>query len=115
MFSQLGLSPTSCASLTRLGHHTPTPVQTQAIPLVLSGVDVIARAQTGTGTTAAFALPTIERLRARDSAGRRLAPRALVLVPTRELAVQVSQALSGMEEFIDEDELRSLGAVDPEP
>ena len=94
MFSQLGLSSSICASLTRLGHHTPTPVQTEAIPLVLSGVDVIARAQTGTGKTAAFALPTIERLHTRNPAGRRLAPRALVLVPTRELAVQVCEALS---------------------
>ena len=62
MFSQLGLSPTACASLARLGYETPTPIQTDAIPLVLSGVDLLARAQTGTGKTAAFGLPMIERL-----------------------------------------------------
>jgi ATP-dependent RNA helicase RhlE len=94
MFSQLGLSPTACASLARLGYTTPTPIQTDAIPLVLSGVDLLARAQTGTGKTAAFGLPMIERLMKRETnpAGRK--PRGLVLVPTRELAVQVHQALS---------------------
>jgi ATP-dependent RNA helicase RhlE len=94
MFSQLGLSPSACASLARLGYQTPTPVQTDAIPLVLSGVDLLARAQTGTGKTAAFALPIIERLvKGGPNANRRI-PRALVLVPTRELAVQVDRALS---------------------
>jgi len=94
MFSQLGLSPTACASLARLGYETPTPIQTDAIPRVLSGVDLLARAQTGTGKTAAFGLPMIERLVKGDTrtGGRR--PRALVLVPTRELAVQVHEALS---------------------
>ena len=94
MFSQLGLSPVACASLARLGYETPTPIQTDAIPLVLSGVDLLARAQTGTGKTAAFGLPMIERLMTRetDRAGR--PPRGLVLVPTRELAVQVHQVLS---------------------
>ena len=94
MFSQLGLSPTACASLARLGYETPTPIQTDAIPLVLSGVDLLARAQTGTGKTAAFGMPMIERLMTRetDRAGR--PPRGLVLVPTRELAVQVHQVLS---------------------
>jgi ATP-dependent RNA helicase RhlE len=91
MFSQLGLSPTACASLARLGYDTPTPIQTEAIPVVLSGVDLLARAQTGTGKTAAFGLPIIDRLLTRSATP---APRALVLVPTRELAVQVHQALS---------------------
>ena len=92
MFSELGLSAPVLAPLARLGYATPTPVQTQAIPLVLSGVDVLARAQTGTGKTAAFGLPIIERLLARPSTARSK-PRALVLVPTRELAQQVHQAL----------------------
>ena len=95
MFSQLGLSPMACASLARLGYEIPTPIQTKAIPLVLSGVDVVARAQTGTGKTAAFGLPMVDRLLARGSSGVRRTPAALVLVPTRELAVQVHQALSG--------------------
>jgi ATP-dependent RNA helicase RhlE len=94
MFSQLGLSPSACGTLARLGYETPTPIQKEAIPLVLSGVDLLARAQTGTGKTAAFGLPMIERLtkRGTNAAGR--VPRSLVLVPTRELAVQVQQTLS---------------------
>ena len=94
MFSQLGLSPTACVSLARLGYETPTPIQTKAIPVVLSGVDLLARAQTGTGKTAAFGLPMIERLVARESSAVGRMPAGLVLVPTRELAVQVHQALS---------------------
>jgi ATP-dependent RNA helicase RhlE len=93
MFSQLGLSSTACVSLARLGYETSTPIQTEAIPLVLRGVDLLARAQTGTGKTAAFGLPMIERL-ARESIAIRRFPAVLVLVPTRELAVQVHQALS---------------------
>ena len=94
MFSKLGLSRTACTSLARLGYETPTSIQTEAIPLVLTGVDLLARAQTGTGKTAAFGMPMIERLLKQDSAAVRLSPRGLVLVPTRELAVQVHQALS---------------------
>lgn len=94
MFSRLGLSPTACASLARLGYTTPTPIQNDAIPLVLSGVDVLARAQTGTGKTAAFGLPMIERFVVRDPKPAGRMPRGLVLVPTRELAVQVQRALS---------------------
>jgi len=94
MFSKLGLSSPACASLARLGHETPTPIQTEAIPLVLTGVDLLARAQTGTGKTAAFGLPMIERLLTAGANASRVTPRALVLVPTRELAVQVHQALS---------------------
>ena len=94
MFSQLGLSPATCAPLVRLGYASPTPIQTDAIPLVLSGVDLLARAQTGTGKTAAFGLPMIERLVKRESGVVRRTPGGLVLVPTRELAVQVHQALS---------------------
>ena len=93
MFSTLGLSPTACASLPALGYTAPTPIQTKAIPLVLSGVDLLARAETGTGKTAAFGLPLIDRLRAPGVRDGRYKPRALVLVPTRELAVQVHQAL----------------------
>ncbi len=94
MFSRLGLSASTCGSLARLGYHTPTPIQIEAIPLVLSGVDLLARAQTGTGKTAAFGLPIIERLLALPTSDARRTPRALVLVPTRELAVQVHHALS---------------------
>jgi ATP-dependent RNA helicase RhlE len=93
-FSKLGLSPTLCSPLARKGYVTPTPVQTAAIPLVLSGADLVARAQTGTGKTAAFGLPAIDRLFARAPRAATRAPRALVLVPTRELALQVQVALT---------------------
>ena len=93
-FTYLGLAPSLCQPLARMGYDRPTPVQTQSIPLVLNGSDLLARAQTGTGKTAAFGLPMIERLLLR-SARRRpsRAPRGLVLVPTRELAIQVERAL----------------------
>ena len=95
-FDSLGLSPSLCAPLARLGYQTPTPVQLQSIPIVLTGRDLLARAQTGTGKTAAFGLPMIDRLSVRGgvaSAVRRR-PRGLVLVPTRELALQVHKSLS---------------------
>ena len=94
-FSTLGLSPSLCTPLARLGYTRPTPVQTEAIPVVLRGSDLLARAQTGTGKTAAFGLPMIDRLlvRGRRPAGSRR-PRGLVLVPTRELALQVHKALT---------------------
>jgi ATP-dependent RNA helicase RhlE len=94
-FARLGLTPVLCTPLARLGYTTPTPVQAASIPIVLSGRDLLARAQTGTGKTAAFALPLIDRLRLRQPRPSRPgAPRALVLVPTRELAMQVHQALT---------------------
>ena len=94
MFSQLGLSQAISTSVARLGYTTPTPIQTLAIPVVLKGVDLLARAQTGTGKTAAFGLPMIERLTKDGRTNAGPAPRALVLVPTRELAVQVHKSLS---------------------
>ena len=93
-FSELGLTPSLSSSLARLGYETPTPIQAKAIPLVLSGVDLLARAQTGTGKTAAFGLPMIERLLSRSGGAARRLPRGLVLVPTRELALQVHKALA---------------------
>jgi len=93
-FATLGLSDVLLQPLTRLGYHKPTAIQTRAIPLVLSGRDVMARAQTGTGKTAAFGLPMIDRLLVHERRPRvPRAPRGLVLVPTRELALQVHQAL----------------------
>ena len=94
-FATLGLSDVLAHSLTRLGYRQPTPVQTHAIPIVLDGSDLLARAQTGTGKTAGFAMPMIERLlvrRQRRTGSRALA--GLVLVPTRELAIQVCQAFA---------------------
>jgi len=94
-FFTLGLSARLTASLGSRGYSQPTPVQSLAIPAVLAGHDVIARAQTGTGKTAAFGLPIIDRLfTGEQRAPVSRAPRALVLVPTRELAVQVHRAVA---------------------
>ncbi|WP_426050285.1 DEAD/DEAH box helicase [Brevundimonas sp. SL161] len=89
-FSQLGLSPTTLQAVIDTGYTIATPIQAQAIPVALAGRDVLGIAQTGTGKTAAFTLPLIERL----SKGRARArmPRALVLAPTRELADQVAMS-----------------------
>ncbi|WP_298482804.1 DEAD/DEAH box helicase [uncultured Chloroflexus sp.] len=86
-FAELGLSDALIATLSGLGYDEPTPIQAQTIPLLLAGRDVIAQAQTGTGKTAAFALPIIERVT--DD----LTVQALVLAPTRELAIQVAEAI----------------------
>jgi ATP-dependent RNA helicase RhlE len=93
-FSNLGLTPSLCLPLAHLGYSQPTPIQARAIPAALTGTDLLARAQTGTGKTAAFGLPMIERLVARRDGRRSRIPRGLVLVPTRELAAQVQRALS---------------------
>ena len=88
-FSDLGLEPTILKAIAEAGYSTPTPIQTAAIPEALKGRDVLGIAQTGTGKTAAFTLPMIQRL-ARGRARARM-PRTLVLEPTRELAAQVSE------------------------
>ncbi len=94
-FASLGLSPSLSNPLARLGYTTPTPVQLKSIPIVLTGKDLLARAQTGTGKTAAFGLPMIDRLLVRGGAAAGMRkPRGLVLVPTRELALQVHKSLS---------------------
>jgi ATP-dependent RNA helicase RhlE len=95
-FETLGLSPAVAMSPARLGYARPTPVQAASIPIILTGADLLARAETGTGKTAAFALPVIDRLFGRGTvAARSRRPHGLVLVPTRELALQVSRAISG--------------------
>ena len=93
-FSNLGLTPVLCTPLSRMGFTHPTPVQSEAIPIVLKGSDLLARAQTGTGKTAAFALPMIDRLLVRGDRAKSRVPLGLVLVPTRELAIQVHRALA---------------------
>lgn len=89
-FSTLGLHPDLLAVLDTLGYQTPTPIQQAAIPQVLAGSDVMAGAQTGTGKTAAFALPLLQRHMARGTSEKAI--RVLVLTPTRELAQQVHQS-----------------------
>ncbi|MGB6603412.1 MAG: DEAD/DEAH box helicase [Steroidobacteraceae bacterium] len=87
-FTDLGLAPELLRALSDKGYTAPTPIQSRAIPAVLAGGDVLGGAQTGTGKTAAFVLPMLQRLAA--GAGR--SPRALVLTPTRELAAQVADS-----------------------
>jgi ATP-dependent RNA helicase DeaD len=89
-FADLTLAPELCRAVSGLGYEEPTPIQRAAIPPLLAGHDLVGQAATGTGKTAAFALPVLQRILA---GGERATPLALVLVPTRELAVQVSAAL----------------------
>jgi ATP-dependent RNA helicase DeaD len=90
-FAELGLRAETLAALVDLGYEEPTPIQRETIPLLIAGTDLLGQAATGTGKTAAFALPVLELID--TSSGRRPKPLALVLVPTRELAVQVSEAI----------------------
>ena len=87
-FSRLNLSATAVANLTQLGYTAMTPIQAASLPLTLAGQDLIAQASTGSGKTAAFGLPLVEKLQATD-----MAIQALVLCPTRELADQVTQEI----------------------
>ena len=88
-FADFNLHPALMRALAELGYTTPTPIQSGMIPLMLSGVDVIGQAQTGTGKTAAFSLPILNNYQPRNT------PQALVLAPTRELALQVAEAVQG--------------------
>src|SRR5262245_65940731 len=89
-FSDLGLSPDILRAIADAGYNTPTPIQAQAVPVALTGRDVLGCAQTGTGKTASFTLPMIDIL-ARGRARARM-PRTLILEPTRELAAQVAES-----------------------
>jgi ATP-dependent RNA helicase DeaD len=86
-FRELGLSAPILEALAAVGYETPSPIQAQTIPLLLSGSDLLGQAQTGTGKTAAFALPVLAQIDLSQAS-----PQALVLVPTRELAIQVAEA-----------------------
>ena len=86
-FADLGLPAPLLKALNDVGYETPSPIQAQTIPLLLAGKDVLGQAQTGTGKTAAFALPVLARI----DLHKKL-PQALVLAPTRELAIQVAEA-----------------------
>jgi ATP-dependent RNA helicase DeaD len=89
-FGALGLDPRIVEALAALGYEEPTPIQQETIPPLIEGRDLLGQAATGTGKTAAFALPILQRLAAE---GRGKGPLALVLVPTRELAMQVAEAV----------------------
>lgn len=93
-FSNLALSPALLQAVTAEGYTSPTPVQRQAIPLILEGRDLLGLAQTGTGKTAAFALPILDFFLRQPRTGARKGPRCLVLAPTRELAIQVAESFT---------------------
>ena len=93
LFSSLGLCPELQFTLDQLGYAEATPIQAQTIPLILRGDDLVAQAQTGTGKTASFALPMIEKLKHRETTDGYHEIRGLVLTPTRELAIQVGDKM----------------------
>ena len=98
-FAELQLNEPILKALTQCGYSEPTPIQEQAIPVACSGRDVIASAQTGTGKTAAFVLPALQRL-CNPATGKGRGPRILVLTPTRELATQVTDAVRSYGKFM---------------
>ena len=113
-FSTLGLAPELLAALDILAYVQPTPIQIAAIPAVLEGRDVLAAAQTGTGKTAAFALPLLHHLKGgkRAAPGR---PRALVMTPTRELAAQVEESIKGFSTKLPMRSCTMFGGVGMQP
>lgn len=118
-FSTLGLSEPILKAVADLAYTEPTAIQKQAIPVVLSGKDLIAGAQTGTGKTASFVLPLLEQLHTkkvntdRKLRGKRI--RALILVPTRELAVQVESSIRSYSKYLTLSSMAMYGGVDAEP
>lgn len=101
LFSELGLDARVLASLADLGYEKPSPIQAATIPLLLEGRDVVGLAQTGTGKTAAFALPALSRMaELADTNGPAKTPQILVLAPTRELALQVAEAFTSYAKYL---------------
>lgn len=113
-FSTLGLSDPILQALTAQGYSAPSPIQEQAIPVILAGRDLLAAADTGTGKTASFALPILEKLKDRESL-RAKRIRALILVPTRELALQVESSIARYSENLPLTSMAMVGGVDSEP
>jgi len=114
-FSELGLSPELMRAVADKGYDTPSPIQAQAIPAVMSGRDVLAGAQTGTGKTASFVLPILQRLLNDTAHGTSRAPRALVLTPTRELAAQVAQSARDYGKYVQLHTYQVFGGVSINP
>src|SRR4029079_17896036 len=93
-FAELGLIAPIARAVASEGYEKPTPIQARAIPHVLAGRDLLGLAQTGTGKTAAFALPILQRLSGKEPAGRQRPIRCRVLTPTRELASQIQESFA---------------------
>ncbi|MFK7861194.1 MAG: DEAD/DEAH box helicase [Granulosicoccus sp.] len=116
-FEELGLSSEVLRAVTEQGYNQPTPIQTKAIPIVLRGGDVMASAQTGTGKTAGFTLPLLQRLSQQEPAPsrRRGAIRALILTPTRELAAQIAESVQMYGKYLDLKSAVVFGGVSINP
>jgi ATP-dependent RNA helicase RhlE len=114
-FTSLGLIPPLLQALETLGYAAPTPVQAQAIPAILAGRDLMAAAQTGTGKTAGFALPLLQRLASAGSRPESNSVRSVVLVPTRELAEQVHQSFTAYGSQLSLRTLAAYGGVSINP
>ena len=115
-FSALGLSDEIVRAVTERGYTEPTPIQAQAIPVVLGGGDLLAGAQTGTGKTAGFTLPILQRLTASAKPTTGKAPiRALVLIPTRELAAQVEESVRDYGKYLKLSSMTMIGGVNINP
>ena len=113
-FQSLGLSKKLLLSVEKEGYTNPTPVQALSIPPLIKGRDVLGVAQTGTGKTAAFALPVLHRLSETNIQGRRQI-RGLVLSPTRELAAQIGERFSAYSEHVDIRHKVIFGGVNQNP
>lgn len=113
-FNELGLSPHILRAVKELGYEQPTPIQQQAIPAILAGQDVLGGAQTGTGKTAGFTLPMLQRLLVNHGRSRRQV-RALVLTPTRELAAQVGESITKYAHHLPFRTLIAYGGVSIKP
>ena len=117
-FDDLGLAPDLLRAIADQGYAEPTPIQAQAIPIVLSGQDLMGGAQTGTGKTAAFTLPLLQRILAFASASpspARHPVRVLMLAPTRELAIQVHESVKTYSKYIPIRSSCVFGGVDIKP
>ncbi len=117
-FSNLGLSDEIVRAVAARGYTDPTPIQMQAIPAILQGSDILAGAQTGTGKTAGFTLPILQRLSASgiDNSPNRVSPvRALILTPTRELAAQVEESVREYGKYLNLNSMAMFGGVNISP
>ena len=113
LFNELGLSAELLRAVEEQGYKKPTPIQREAIPHILEGHDILAGAQTGTGKTAGFTLPMLQRLENRPSGPRNV--RALVLTPTRELAAQVNESVHTYGKYRPVRSMEIYGGVSPRP
>jgi ATP-dependent RNA helicase RhlE len=114
-FDSLGIGAALCRALTEQNYHRPTPIQAEAIPELLAGKDLLGIAQTGTGKTAAFALPILEQLVADRVRAASRAPKVLILAPTRELAVQINQEIEAYSRHVEVRHTAIFGGVSTNP